>query len=461
MNISLEEALEIVELLINNSLSKAQKLVFCQCWEGKSYQEIARSSGYQFGYIRDVGHKLWQTLSLALGQKVTKTNFSSLIKQQYLVIKNTEPNITSPRAAYPRTAHSQLIAPTTIAQVQDWEEVIDVSTFFGRRVEIDTLKQWLIHENCRLVALTGMGGVGKTAIAVRCVQAIQNEFQCLIWRSLRNVPPIKELLADLIIIISQQQESALPTTVEGLLSCLMKYLRQYRCLLILDNYDSVLQSGGRAGQYCPEYEGYEQLLRRVADEIHQSCVLITTREKPIGLVSKEGANFPVRSLSITGLSSVTAKELLKIQGLLLGEEETKKLVKYYSGNPLALKIVSVTIKSLYKGDVHQFLAQGRIVFGEIWDLIDKQFNRLSATEKQLSYWLAKHPNCTDLHELQQASLPFCSHRELLEALHSLEYRSLLERNSFSFTQPTVLLEYIHEVTSCTHQQCNMHLAVAH
>ncbi|MFB8795692.1 MAG: NB-ARC domain-containing protein [Microcoleus sp.] len=44
----------------------------------------------------------------------------------------------------------------------------------------------------------GMGGIGKTAISVKILKHIQEHFDYVIWRSLRNAPPILDLLADLI-----------------------------------------------------------------------------------------------------------------------------------------------------------------------------------------------------------------------------------------------------------------------
>ena len=64
--ITLEEAIEIVEeLLAPGGLNKVQELVFRQSWEGQSYSEIAASSSYDPGYIKDVGSKLWRSLSEA------------------------------------------------------------------------------------------------------------------------------------------------------------------------------------------------------------------------------------------------------------------------------------------------------------------------------------------------------------------------------------------------------------
>jgi len=133
-------------------------------------------------------------------------------------------------------------------------------------------------------------------LAVKLAEQVQDKFEYLIWRSLR-APPIKDLLRELILFLSHQQVN-LPETVDSLISRLMEY-RSSRCLLVLDNGESILRSGEQAERYCSGYEGYGQLLRRVGDERHQSCLVLTSREKPIGLTAKEGK--PVRSLQLSGL----------------------------------------------------------------------------------------------------------------------------------------------------------------
>ncbi len=167
---------------------------------------------------------------------------------------------------------------------------------------------------------------------------------------------------------------------------------------------------------------------------------------PIGLTVKEGDQLPVRSLQLSGLSSEPAYEILRTKGLVFTNEEAQGLVTRYSGNPLALKIVAVSIQSLYKQDISKFLSQGRIVFGEIWDLLEQQFNRLSNREKQVMLWLTSYQENTSLLKLDENNLPGLSTRVVLEALQSLQMRSFIENNSLRFTQPNMVLEYIKEVT---------------
>ena len=81
--IEISQALRIVDRTLEpERLNTVEELVLKECWEGKTYQEIARASGYDSDYIRVVGSRLWQNLSNALGEKVTKNNFRSVLRQQ-------------------------------------------------------------------------------------------------------------------------------------------------------------------------------------------------------------------------------------------------------------------------------------------------------------------------------------------------------------------------------------------
>ncbi|NER45577.1 MAG: NACHT domain-containing protein [Symploca sp. SIO1A3] len=325
---------------------------------------------------------------------------------------------------------------------QDWGEAIDVSDFYGRSEELATLKEWIIDDHCRLISLIGMGGIGKTALSVKLAQLLQPEFEYLIWRSLRNAPPINELLSDLIKFLSHQQEATLQENLDSKISCLIEYLRTERCLLVLDNVESILASDERAGAYIPGYEGYGHLLSSLGETDHQSCLVLTSREKPRGIRNKEGINSPIRSLRLSGLTGGAGEQIIAEKGFSVSESESQTLIQFYAGNPLALKIVATTIYELFDGDVAQFLAQGTIVFGDIYDLLDQQFKRLSTLEQQVMYWLTINREWVSFDELQEDIIPAVSFKHLLEAVESLQLRSLIEKNAGKFTQQPVVMEYV-------------------
>ncbi|MGL5064814.1 MAG: NB-ARC domain-containing protein [Microcoleus sp.] len=468
---TVEEALRILDTAIApTSLSNIQEIVFRKSWEGLSYLDIADSAGYDASYIKDVGYRLWQLLSNALGEKVTKSNLQAVIGR-----RSRQISAALPDANIENIPPQQLqVQPSEIATHCHWGEIVDVSTFYGRNEELARLQQWIVGDSCRLVALVGMGGMGKTSLAAKVAIALQHNFDFLIWRSLRNAPPIADVLLNFIQILSQQQETALPASLDGQISQLMGYLRASRCLLILDNIDAII--GSNSGETSPadtskievkdnagelphqssiadileqspaeNHEGYGELLRRIGSECHSSCLLLTSREKPTTLMSLEGESSPVRTLSLIGLSSPEVQNILQADGCFCAAEtDWINLTQHYCGNPLALKIVSTTVRDLFDGNISDFLEHGALAFGDINVLLDGQFRRLSDLEKHIVYWLAIEREWTTLAELRSNFVAIPSQSKLLDAVLSLRGRSLIEKNAGQFTLQPVVMEYVTE-----------------
>lgn len=99
------------------------------------------------------------------------------------------------------------VDPGSLAPTIDWGEALDVGTFYGRTEELETLNQWLVLDRCRLIAILGLGGMGKSSLAAKITQQVQGDFEAIIWRSLRNAPTLETLLAELVPFVSQQQET--------------------------------------------------------------------------------------------------------------------------------------------------------------------------------------------------------------------------------------------------------------
>ncbi|MFS0519153.1 NB-ARC domain-containing protein [Nostoc sp. UIC 10607] len=334
----------------------------------------------------------------------------------------------------------------------DLGEAIFNSVFYGRTEELATLEQWILHEHCRLVTLLGIGGIGKTTLSVKFAQQIQDNFEYVIWRSLREAPPVKIILSNLIQFLSDEQETEgnLSESFSERVSRLLYYLQNHRCLVILDNAESILRSGSRAGLYREGYEEYGELLRRVGEATHQSCLVLTSREKPKEVALLEGEALPVRSLLVSGLKVGEGQEILKLKGLSAAEDEWKVMIERYGGNPLALKIVATTIQDVFDGNVTGFLQQDTAVFGDIRDILEQQFERLSDLEKNIMYWLAINRESITLSELRDDIISPVPQAKLLEAVESLGRRSLIEKATPTliektgslFTLQPVVMEYV-------------------
>ena len=330
---------------------------------------------------------------------------------------------------------------------QDWGEAIDVSIFFGRTDELATLQKWIVKDRCRSILLLGIGGIGKTALSIKIAQLVQSEFDFVIWRSLRNAPSLSELLSDTIQFISVRQETNLPAKINQKINLLLKYLRKSKCLLILDNVESILETNAlKIGSYYRQgYESYGQLFKVIGETQHQSCLLITSREKPQNFYILEGENLQVRSLQLTGIKQAEAKDIFQTKGLFEGSEnDWQKILERYGGNPLALKIVASTIQDFFEGNITEFLnllQQGFFICDDIYLLLQQQFQRLDRLEKQIMYWLAINRKPVSLSELQADLVETISIGELTKALMDLKNRSLIETQDGKYTQQPVVMEY--------------------
>jgi len=340
------------------------------------------------------------------------------------------------------------------SSMPDWGEAPEFGVFYGRTEELATLTQWIVKDRCRLVTLLGMGGIGKTALAVTLAESIQEQFQYVIWRSLRYAPPVEDILAELIQFLSDQQPTDLPVGFSARLSQLIDCLRKQRCLVVLDNFEAILRDGEshpetlrhHPGTYLEGYEAYGELLHRVGESPHQSAIAVISREKAREIAAIEGRSQPIRSLQLKGLQELEAREILKAKDLS-GKDGWGSLIQLYRGNPFALNLVSTTIEELFNGNVSEFLRQNTLVINnEFTDILDQQFKRLSDREKEIVYWLAIHRQPVLLSQLQSDILGSVKKSDLIEGLQSLGRRSLLEKTTepseVLFTLPPVVMKYV-------------------
>ncbi|MGL5833072.1 MAG: NB-ARC domain-containing protein [Waterburya sp.] len=334
-------------------------------------------------------------------------------------------------------ANIQLDSAQVIVPRQDWGAAPDNIICYERSTEINTIKKWIEEQDCRLVTLFGLGGIGKTTVAMEIARQLKSEFEYVFWRTLSEASLIEIVIQDALRLFSNKKP---PITITQQITKLLEYLQKHRCLLILDGIETILGTGSSLQPYQNGHQAYGELLRQVAQKQHQSCLLLVSDEKPREIAIWESASALIHSYQLQGSTKVGYRILADKQ--IPQSSAWDELITVYQGHPLALKIVATLINELFNGDVSQFLRQNTLFLGDLQFILHQQYQRLGDKEKNILSTLAQTDKPFSLQELtvQYATQLRCS--EIMDCLNSLKRRSLLEideKNQLNFysIQPVV------------------------
>jgi len=321
---------------------------------------------------------------------------------------------------------------------QDLSEMPELGDFYDRTLELQTLTTWILQQNCSLITLTGISGIGKTSLAVQLVKQIKDEFEYAVWYTLDELPTIDKFQSNLIQLFSQaEKQDSSPTNQKRL--PLIKYLQNHRCLIVLDDVHNLFCSSELAGKYKPGYEEYRSLFKQIEKLSHQSCFLLVGWEPPKEVPQLTSENTPIRTLQLTGLDTAAAGEILRDKGLT-EIDNCEALIHRYQGNPLWLKSVATLIQELGIGATELLIDDTILLPEDLKDVLQQQHDRTSELEKQVMSLLATENQPLNVANLLQNGQ--LSSSDLLNALQSLSRRSLIEKQENLYTLPPVLKQYI-------------------
>lgn len=345
-----------------------------------------------------------------------------------------------------RSIAPRIIIPSPLISTTPLSTIPVVQALRGRDKEIEQLVSWAKNKETRLIGISGIGGIGKTSLVALVTHRLVKDFDSIVWYSMVNAPSFEEFLRETIFVISKQSITSLPDSLEQKNQLLMNLLHQYRSLIILDNMESVLKTGEQAGHFREGFEAYGVIMQNLTESEHRSCVIITSREKPRSFAMSRPKKNALQFLLLPGLADSSTIGFLQDLNLKGSESDFKDLNRRYSGNPLALKLISEYISSIFSGSVRNFLREGEFAVGDIKTLIEEQLKRASELERRVIDWLAIEREGVTLDTLQQDLLGFESKEQILEALVSLQRRHLVEshvedQQAYFYLQP-VILEYV-------------------
>jgi DNA-directed RNA polymerase specialized sigma24 family protein len=440
MNVT--EALQFADRLVfqqtEKHLDDSQKTVIKGVWESKTYEEIARISHLSERHVRDVGYKLWQILSEALGEDIKKNNFRSTFER--LELKSSQfINIQSSHnfkfCSYPYPFQDRETKNEDNSPKIDLTLAPKIIHFYRRNTELQTLSHWLINQNTRLISVLGLSGIGKTTLVKKLIDRTLDRFEVVIWRNLKFPEPLDALVNDLLQVSHQEPKE----TISDRLKQLFALFAEKRCLIILDDVQNLFIPGEFAGQYQPEYQDYQNFFRAIADRDHQSHLILISQEKTAEMECLDEDLYPIKCLELSGLDAV---EILNHTGLQ-DEDSWSSLVKLYQGNPADLKSIAILIKNIFAGHVTEFLGENTLVITkEMQVALQQLFKRLSPIEQQIIFALSQDQGLSREELKQRLDL---SSMDLMNGLSSLQQRYLLRKiNSerLLFQLSPVMGEYV-------------------
>jgi AAA+ ATPase superfamily predicted ATPase len=445
---------DIVFAKTGQHLDDLQAAVLRGTLQRETYKEIAQDFDCSESRTREIGSELWQILSEELGEDINKKNFRSAMERLEVSIYSNvaqeesvqinsvnicgeprhPPNIPNSHPPNQETSNPKPIKTLH----QDLSEMPELGDFFDRTSELQTLTTSILQQNCRLITLTGISGIGKTSLAVQLVQQIKDQFEYAVWYTLDEFPTIDKFQSNLIQLFSNPENpDSSPTNQKRL--PLIKYLQNHRCLVVLDDVHNLFCSGELAGKYKPEYKEYRSLFKQIEKLSHQSCFLLVGWEPPKEVPQLTSENTPIRTLQLTGLDTAAAREILRDKGLA-EIDNCEALIHRYQGNPLWLKSVATLILELGIG-ANELLIDDTILLPEdLKDVFQQQFDRTSELEKQVMSLLAIENQPVNFAKLLQNGQ--ISSSDLLNALQSLSRRCLIEKQESLYTLSPVLKQYI-------------------
>lgn len=215
--------------------------------------------------------------------------------------------------------------------------------FVGREKEIKTIRNFIKSGQDRVITITGAGGVGKTAIALKIAYSFladqSNDFSAIIWFSAKTsmltekgivpmTPAImsrEQLIFDILGILdpgtlSNFRKANVP--IESYTTYLSNFFSIHKCLLVVDNLETIIKD-------VPLVGFIEEIPR-------PSQVLITSR-KGLGEFERR---YPIADMTVKDavlLFRIFAKERNRQDLLRLKDETLSELVKRVRCYPLLVK----------------------------------------------------------------------------------------------------------------------------
>lgn len=407
----------LVKRTTGQELESLDKAIIQEILNDKPYDQM-NISGYSLEYIKkNAAPSLFQRLTkiLNLNQKLSKKTLKLVVEEML-------------------AESSQSFNSSDTEEQSIWNIEPDIMSFYGREKEITELEQLISHDQCKLLAIIGHPGIGKTSLLYNLLNQIKNKFAYVKAINLQNAPLLNNVLDEILQGFSSDEQ--LLFTGEDKISKMIKLLQKHRFLLVFDQLEEIITTG----KFKEGYEDYGKFFKQISEQKHQGCLILTSFE------SLPNFNFMLSSnpqkiyeYQLRGLDLESARKILADCHINGQQNYAQLLIGKYQGHPLILKMAAIAIKECHNGNIDDFL-QGTLFIPAdyIGGFLDKQFSYLYEWEKNVMRAIASSEPISMTQIFTEFSHISQSH--LRDSIQKLLHRCLIEKdanNNFTISNAIV------------------------
>lgn len=402
---------------------------------------------------RDSAIQQYETCRSLLAEEL---GVDPLPRTQALLQAATEPTPAIAFAPYTSLAVLQDPAPQ-LPETRRSNLPTTTTSLIGRSREIAAVKALLSRFTVRMVTLTGPGGIGKTRIALTVAADLVDEYEHGVF--LVQLAPIHD--AGLVASTIAQALGIRPSADQRLLDAVKAYLRPYHMLLVLDNFEQVLDAGPLVAELLADAPGLNILitsraLLRIYGEREFAVQPLTLPERAQLFSARALADLPAVALFVERSRAVQPDFMLTAENALTIAEICVRL----DGLPLAIELAAARMRIF---SPQQLLARldRRLTLlthgARDWPdrhrtlraTIEWSFNLLSIAEQRLFTRLAVFVGGWTLDLAEMVCRFDADELDVLESMEALLDQSLIQRvedgnGDLRFTMLETIREYAAE-----------------